>query len=44
MTCEFSLTHYRELLRAAREGGYRWAGFDEPPSPGGLILRHDVDL
>jgi hypothetical protein len=44
MTCDFSLGHYRELLRAARGGGYRWAGFDAPPEPGVLILRHDVDL
>ncbi len=44
MTCDFSLAHYRELLRAAREGGYRWAGFDAPPEPGVVILRHDVDL
>ena len=44
MTCDFSLAHYRELLRAAGDGGYRWAGFDAPPSAGDLILRHDVDL
>ena len=44
MTCDFSLDHYRDLLRAAREGGYRWAGFDAPPEPGVGILRHDVDL
>ena len=44
MTCDFSLVHYRELLRAARDGGYRWAGFEAPPSAGDLILRHDVDL
>jgi hypothetical protein len=44
MTCDFSLTHYRDLLRAARAGGYRWAGFDTPPEPGIVILRHDVDL
>jgi hypothetical protein len=44
MTCGFSLDHYRELLRSARQGGYRWAGFDRPPQPGDLILRHDVDL
>jgi hypothetical protein len=44
MTCEFSLAHYRDLLRAARQGGYRFAGFDAPPSAGALILRHDVDL
>ena len=44
MSCDFSLGHYRELLRAARDGGYRWAGFDAPPVAGDLILRHDVDL
>jgi hypothetical protein len=44
MTCEFSLEHYRDLLRAARAGGYRWAGFDAEPEPGVVILRHDVDL
>jgi hypothetical protein len=45
MTCGFSLEHYRELLRAAGgQGGYRWAGFDAPPQPGVVILRHDVDL
>src|SRR4029078_7340117 len=31
-------------LRAARDGGYRWAGVDAPPAEGSLILRHDVDL
>jgi hypothetical protein len=44
MTCDFSLEHYRDLLRAASAGGYRWAGFDRPPEAGDLILRHDVDL
>ena len=44
MTCDFSLDHYRDLLVAAREGGYRFAGFDRPPEPGVVILRHDVDL
>ncbi len=44
MTCDFTFDHYRELLRTARTGGYRWAGFDEEPEPGDLILRHDVDL
>ena len=43
-SCEFSLAHYRELLRAAKAGGYRWAGFDCAPQAGDLILRHDVDL
>ena len=44
MTCDFSPAHYRDLLRAAKAGGYRWAGFDRPPEHGDLILRHDVDL
>jgi hypothetical protein len=44
VSCEFSLEHYRELLRAAKAGGYRWAGFDRAPERGDLILRHDVDL
>ena len=44
MTCDFSLKHYRELLQAAKAGGYRWAGFDRAPQAGDLILRHDVDL
>jgi hypothetical protein len=44
MTCGFTLDHYRELLRAARDGGYRWAFFDREPQDGDLLLRHDVDL
>ena len=44
MTCDFSLAHYRDLLRSARRGGYRWAGFDAPPETSVVILRHDVDL
>jgi hypothetical protein len=44
MSCAFDLAHYRELLRAGKTGGYRVAGFDRPPEPGDLILRHDVDL
>jgi hypothetical protein len=44
MTCAFDLSHYRELLRAARDGGYRFASFDEEPTAGALFLRHDVDL
>jgi hypothetical protein len=44
MTCSFDLDHYRELLEAAREGGYRFTTFDEEPTPGALFLRHDVDL
>lgn len=44
MSCEFSLAHYRELLEAARAGGYRFAFFDRTPKAGDLLLRHDVDL
>jgi hypothetical protein len=44
VTCGFDLAHYRELLDAARTGGYRWAGFEAPPEPGVVIVRHDVDL
>jgi hypothetical protein len=44
MTCAFDLAHYRELLQSAREGGYRFATFDEEPAAGALFLRHDVDL
>ena len=44
MSCGFDLGHYRELLEAAKSGGYRWAGFVRPPEAGDLLLRHDVDL
>ena len=44
MTCAFELTHYSELLDAARAGGYRFASFDRDPTAGDLLLRHDVDL
>lgn len=44
MSCTFDLTHYRELLLSAQAGGYRFATFDEAPSPGALFVRHDVDL
>jgi hypothetical protein len=44
MNCAFDLEHYRDLLRAAKSGGYRFAGFDHAPQAGDLILRHDVDL
>ncbi len=44
MTCDFSMQHYRDLLRAAKAGGYTFAGFDRDPAAGALILRHDVDL
>jgi len=42
--CAFDLEHYRELLDAARAGGYRFAFFDRAPETGDLLLRHDVDL
>ena len=29
MACEFTLEHYRELLRAGREGGFRFATFGD---------------
>ena len=44
MSCAFDLEHYRELLGAARAGGYRFRFFDRPPTAGDLFLRHDVDL
>jgi hypothetical protein len=44
MSCAFDLRHYRELLEAARAGGYRFAFFDREPRAGDLLLRHDVDL
>jgi hypothetical protein len=44
MSCSFELDHYREILEAAKAGGYRFMLFGEPPSRGDLFLRHDVDL
>ncbi len=44
MSCSFDLEHYRELLRSARSGSYRFAFFDRDPQEGDLLLRHDVDL
>jgi hypothetical protein len=44
VSCSFDLDHYRELLDAARAGGYRFALFQGQPREGDLILRHDVDL
>jgi hypothetical protein len=44
MSCTFDLDHYRELLEAARAGGYRFALFEAPPERGDLFLRHDIDL
>ncbi len=44
MSCEFSLAHYRELIEAAKAGGYRFGTFEREPRAGNLLLRHDVDL
>jgi len=44
VSCAFDVTHYRELLDAAKAGGYRWATFEAEPQPGDVLLRHDVDL
>jgi hypothetical protein len=44
MNCGFDLEHYRELLEAAKAGGYRFTFFDREPAAGDLLLRHDVDL
>jgi hypothetical protein len=44
MSCAFDLEHYRELIDAAKAGGYRFAAFDHEPQPRDLFLRHDVDL
>ncbi len=43
-SCDFTLAHYRDLLDAAKAGGYRFAFFDREPETGDLLLRHDVDL
>ncbi|MGI8478810.1 MAG: hypothetical protein ACR2M2_02970 [Gaiellaceae bacterium] len=44
MSCPFELEHYREILDAARAGGYRFAHFRDDPERGDLFLRHDIDL
>jgi hypothetical protein len=44
MSCTFDLGHYRELLEAAKQGGYRFGFFEGRPEPGLVTLRHDVDL
>ncbi|MEX2212063.1 MAG: hypothetical protein WD689_09925 [Gaiellaceae bacterium] len=44
MSCAFDLAHYADLLAAAKEGGYRFAFFEDAPREGDLLLRHDVDL
>jgi hypothetical protein len=44
VSCVFDLAHYRELLEAAKAGGYRFATFEAEPEAGDVLLRHDVDL
>jgi hypothetical protein len=44
LSCAFDLDHYRDLLDAAKAGGYRFAFFDSEPERGDVLLRHDVDL
>jgi hypothetical protein len=44
VSCSFDLAHYRELLQAAKRGGYRFRFFDREPEARDLFLRHDVDL
>jgi hypothetical protein len=44
VSCTFDLTHYAEILGAAKAGRYRFTTFGEPPSRGDIFLRHDVDL
>jgi len=44
VSCAFDFAHYRELLAAARAGGYGFGFFDGEPRAGEVYLRHDVDL
>jgi hypothetical protein len=44
VSCAFDLVHYRELLDAAKAGGYELAFFEGEPREGTVLLRHDVDL
>jgi hypothetical protein len=44
VSCGFDLGHYGEIIEAAETGGYRFAHFEDTPTEGSLILRHDVDL
>ncbi len=44
MSCSFTLSHYAEILEAAKTGGYRFTSFGEPPTRGDIFLRHDIDL
>ena len=44
MSCAFDLAHYRELLEAAKAGGYTFGRFEHAPQFAHVYLRHDVDL
>jgi hypothetical protein len=44
VSCSFDFGHYREILAAAKAGGYRFAHFEGAPADGTVIVRHDVDL
>jgi hypothetical protein len=44
VSCNFELTHYAEILEAAKTGGYRFRFFEGGPERGDVFLRHDVDL
>jgi len=44
VSCAFDLDHYRELLEAAKRGGYAFGSFEGTPAFGHVYLRHDVDL
>ena len=45
--CPFSLDHYRVVLQAGLDAGYRFVGYDEiadvPTEHRACILRHDID-
>jgi hypothetical protein len=44
VNCAFDLEHYRELLEAAKAGGYTFGRFERAPQFAHVYLRHDVDL
>ena len=45
-TVEYRLDAYESLLESFQDAGYEFSGFDptDPPEPGEILLRHDVDL
>ena len=45
MNCNFSVTHYKEILETALESGYRFGKYEELESEENFlcVLRHDVD-